>query len=300
MLLGKRLFPHPVIKSMPHQDFRNSVFKLHFEQDKMISDQKINLFNLQYTTNNGLFRNMVNAGIINVYVHLECSNTLYRILIKLNNEPQDFDIEKKYLNGKLYITAFAVANQAIENYYDEDFSEDYNDTRFDIDKYDILAFDDGFSIDIIHDIEKDDKISSIFVVIPKIDDQDAGADFTYQGNKIIIKLPQLTYNQYDRLKYITRYQNLFFSIFAVPVLSMSLNELKKISFDDLEIQFKWFISVKNAFKKQYKEELTSEFFEQMDTYVFAQKVFENALTKTIDDLYNDNGNYQEEQEDEDD
>lgn len=288
------------MKNMPHQDYKDSVFKLEFEQDKLDSNGKLKFYSFQFTTNNNQFRNIVLKGEICVYAHLECSNTLFRKLIKLSTEPIDFEIDKKELSGKLYITAFAVANDDIKDYYDTDFSEDYEDTHFDIDKYDILAFDDGYSIDVIHDVDKDDKISSIFVVVPKIDDQNDGVDFTYESNKIIIKLPQLSYNQYDRLKYLERYQNLFFSIFAIPVLTISLNELKKINFDDLDIQFKWFISVKNAYKKLFNEELSGEIFEDLDCLVFAQKIFDNALIKTIDGLYNEGDNQREGKDDEED
>jgi hypothetical protein len=288
------------MKKLPHQDYKDSVFKLEFEQDKVDSNGTIKLNSLQFTTNNNQFRNFVINGKVNVYLHLECSNTLYRKLIKLSAEPINYEIDKNELSGKLYITSFAVANEDIKDYYDNDFADDYEDTHFDIDKYDIMAFDDGYSIDIIHDVDKDDKISSIFVVVPKIDDKNDGVDYSYESDRIIIKLPQLTYNQYDRLKYLERYQNLFFSIFAIPVLTLALNELKKINFDDLDIQFKWFISVKNAYEKLFDQELSSEIFEELDCYVFAQKVFDNPLINTIDGLYNDGDIQREGQDDEED
>ena len=300
MLLSKRLFPYPVLKSTPHQDFKESFFKLEFEQEKIENKQKLHFLNLQYSTNNEQFRKLVQSGKINVFAHFECSNTLYRKLIQVNSDLIDFQIDKKELSGKLYITSFAVANQNLENYYDLDFIEDYDQTHFEIDKYDIVAFDDGYSIDVIHDVEKDDKINSIFIVVPKIDNQNEGAEYFYQSNKIIIKLPQLSYNQYDRLKYINRYQNLFFSLFAIPILAMSLNEIKQTPFDDLEIQFKWFLSVKKAYKNLFNEELNEESFEKLEPYTFAQQIFENALTKTIDDLYNEGSSLLEEQEDEED
>lgn len=300
MLLSKRLFPYPVLKNVPHQDFEESFFKVEFEQEKVDDKHKLLFSNLQYITNNDQFRKLINSGKVSVYAHFECSNTLYRKLIQLHSEPVDFHIDKKELSGKLYITAFAVANEYLNDYYDNDFVEDYNDAHFQIDKYDILGFDDGYSIDVIHDIEKDDKISSIFIVIPKIDNENDAAEYFYQGNKIIIKLPQLSYNQYDRLKYINRYQNLFFSLFAIPILAMSLNDIKQTPFDDLEIQYKWFISVKNAYKKLFSEELNEESFESLDCYKFSQKIFDNALIKTIDDLYNEGSSFMEEQDNEED
>ncbi len=300
MLLSKRLFPYPVLKKTPHQDYEESFYQLDFEQDKIDAKHKIRFENIQFTTNNEQFRTLVNSGKINVFVHFECSNTLYRKILQLKTDPINFEINKKQLNGKLHITSFAVAAEDIHDYYDMDFVSDYNGTHFDIDKYDIIAYDDGYSIDIIHDIDKDDKISSIFVVVPKIDNPDDGAEFTYQNYKIIIKLPQHTYRQYDRLKYSTRYQNLFFSIFAIPILAMSLNNIKDVSYDDLEVQFQWFISVKKVYKKLYNQELDQETFEKTDTFIFSQRIFDNAISKTIDDLYNEGNINTEDIEDEED
>lgn len=298
MLLSKRLFPHPVMKKTPHDDYKTSFFNLGFEQNQIDSNEKIKLKNLQFSTNNDNFRNLVIGGKIKVYAHFECSNTLFRKVVALNLTPLDFEIDKKDLNGKLMITCFAIANEDMPDFYDIDFVDEYDNTHFDIDKYDILAFDDGFSIDIIHDIDKDDKISSIFMVIPKLDDQNDGAEYIYEDRKIIIKLPQLRYNQYDRLKYVKNYQNLFFSLFAVPILSMCLNDLKGRNFDELELDFNWFISIKNAYKKIYNDDLSSDEFEKIDTYVFAQQIFENPVSKTIDELYNNRGEVLEDQDEE--
>jgi hypothetical protein len=288
------------MKSEPHDDYKNSIFRLEFEQENLDNNEILQFNSLQFVTNNDQFRNNVIEGNIDVYAHFECSNTLYRKMVKLSIEPTRFSISKKEISGKLYVSAFAIANKKMLDYFDDDFSSDYDEVHFDFDKYDILAFDDGFSIDVIHDVEKDDKISSIFVVVPKIDDISDGAEFSYDGNKIIIKLPQLTYNQYDRLKYLERYQNLFFSVFAIPVLAMSLNQLKKTNFDDLDIQYKWFISVKNSYKRVFGTDLTSDAFEELDSYLFAQRVFDNALIKSIDDLFNEGTSLSEELENEDD
>jgi len=300
MLLSKRLFPHPVLRSTPHNDYKESLFKLAFEENKVDQNNKLAFKSLQFVTNNDRFRQMVQSGLVNVYIHLECSNTLYRELILLSLEPIDFEINKKDLNGKLFITAFAVAASDIKDYFDEDFNSDYELTHFNIDKYDIMAFDDGYSIDVIHDVDKDDKINSIFVVVPKEDNQADGVEYVYQGNKIIIKMPHLSYNQYDRLKYIKRYQNLFFSLFAIPILAMSLNELKKTSFDDLDVQYRWFLSVKKAYKDINSQDLNEESFEKLDTFKFAQLVFNGALVKTVDDLYHEGSNLEEEMFDEED
>ncbi len=299
MQLGNRLFPYPVLKSEPHQDYEKSYFRIDFEKENVEFDDKIIFKNIQFLTNNDNFRNNVTLGLIDVYVNLECSNTIFRKTIKLGIEPLDYEIKKSELSGQLMITSFAVAKEEIKNYFDDDFSLDYNHTRFSIDKYDILAFDDGYSIDIIHYVQKDDKISSIFIVIPKIDDEKDGIEFDYQGMKIHIKVPQLTYNQYDRLKFIPRHQNLFFSMLAVPILAMSLRELQKENFDDLEINYKWFISIKEVYLKIFNEELNKVDFENLDVYKFSQTIFDNTLVKFIDDVYNDTGVYGEDQDEED-
>lgn len=287
MLLSKRLFSHPVIKSKIDDDYINSFFRLTFEFDESNKGNKIEFKEVQFICNNTIFRDLVNQNKIKVYVRLECSKTLFQKTFDISKDIIDIVIDKNDLEGKLTLSSFAVANENISNFYDDDFSKLYDDTVFQIEKYDILAFDDGFSLNIIHDIDSDIKVSSIFLVIPNKDNDETNIDYNYTAEKIVISLPQKTFSQYDRINKIPRYMNLFFSMFAIPVLANSLNELKKQNFEELDINFKWFISVLNRYKEIYNSDLEEDTFKTLNTYKFAQQVFDNAVIEAIDEMFNE-------------
>jgi len=295
MQLGKRMFPHPVLKVNPNGDYNRSFFKLEYLYEELTNELQFN--ELQFTTNNSFFRQLVDTNQVKVFVRFECSNTLYQEKIEISKNPVSFSINKADINGKLVFNAFAFASEEIVEFTNEDFSPLYGDTLFDIDKYDIIAFDDGASINISHDIEADTKTSSIFAVVPD-EDENGSVTFNHTRDKIVIKLPKMTFNQYDRISKSPRYKNIFFSMLAIPILSTVLNELKDENYDELFVNYKWFISVSRRYKELRHIELTEESFKTINSYEFAQEIFDNAIVQSIDEMFNE-GNREDDLDDSD-
>jgi hypothetical protein len=287
MQLSKRLFSHPVLKSNKDADYISSFFQLVFQEDEILNDKEISFKNIQYISNSSFFRNLVGEKLVKVYVRFECSKTLYQKTYDITENQLNISIDKNELEGTLTISSFAVADYDIPNFHDEDFSDLYDNTTFYIDKYDIIAFDDGYSINIIHDVESDSKVSSIFLVIPIEDTKETNIKFYYTSDKIVISLPQKTYLQYERINKIPRYKNTFFSLFAIPILANSLDALKTLNFDEIDVNYKWFISVMKRYKELNSIDLDEESFKALNSYEFAQKVFENAVVNAIDEMFNE-------------
>lgn len=295
MQLGKRMFPHPVLKVNPNGDYNHSFFKLEYLYHELTNELQFN--ELQFTTNNSFFRQLVDTNQVKVFVRFECSNTLYQEKIDISKHPVSFSINKADINGKLVFNAFAFASEEILDFTNEDFSPLYGDTLFDIDKYDIIAFDDGASININHDIDANTKTSSIFAVVPD-EDENGSVTFNHTRDKIVIKLPKMTFNQYDRISKSPRYKNIFFSMLAIPILSSVLNELKGENFDELFINYKWFVSVSRRYKELKRVELNEETFKTLNPYEFAQEIFDNAIVQSIDEMFNE-GNREDDLDDSD-
>lgn len=287
MQLSKRLFSHPVLKSHKDADYTSSFFQLVFQEDQHTNEKEIIFNNIQYVSNNSFFRDLVDKKQVKVFVRFECSKTLYQKTYDISDNPLDIRIDKNEIEGTLTISAFAIASEDIPNFSDEDFSDLYDGTTFYIDKYDIIAFDDGYSINVIHDIESDSKVSSIFLVIPIEDTNVTNVKVNYTSDKIVISLPQKTYLQYERINKIPRYKNTFFSVFAIPMLANSLEALKILNFDEIDANYKWFVSVMKRYKELFNKDLDEDSFKSLDSYMFAQNVFENAVVKAIDEMFNE-------------
>ena len=70
---------------------------------------------------------------------------------------------------------------------------------------------------------------------------------------------------------------------------VSIKELEKIKneqydFDEIELNYRWFRSVKNGFQKKYGYELTEDKFYEIDSAELAQELLNNGTVNAIEDL----------------
>ena len=78
---------------------------------------------------------------------------------------------------------------------------------------------------------------------------------------------------------------------AIPALTYCLKDLQdkmineEYDIDSIEMDYHWFISVKNAYKKQFENELTAELFKNTDVSILAQKLLNNGDLNGIKDLF---------------
>lgn len=287
MRIGKRLFPYPLLNNEKlFSQYKNSTFEMKYE-DIVLENETYTMKNIAYCNDNEYLNQLIGEGKVIVVCLVECAETMYRQTFPLRTDPQDICISLCDINGKMTISAFAVATEDIPDYYCDEFLEDYEGISFYIEKNDILAVDDGIVDRIIFEGFDDDKKSSIFLVIKDTAIQDGVATTEYNQNKIIISLPETQWNQYDKTKGIAGFRNMYFSIIAIPALSWSLSELQKSSdsVDVLTMDYDWFNAFAQRYSEIHKEELTDDLFTKMNPYMEAQLVLNASVTKSIDDVF---------------
>ena len=168
------------------------------------------------------------------------------------------------------------------------FSLKFFDYKFYIDKFDVLAIDNGESIKLEMEDNIDKKVSSIFSIIKNENSRDT-MEMELSSNRINIYLPTQEFSIYDTLKNNDIFDNIFFSIIAIPALTQALLEIKtRISngetFDEIEMIYNWFISIENAYEKGETIKLTEEVFMREDINKLAQKLLNYGVIKSIDDI----------------
>ena len=139
--------------------------------------------------------------------------------------------------------------------------------------------------------DEDTKKSSIFVVIKDKTITDETMQFDYDQDKITINLPEKQWNIYDKMKRISKFQDMYFSIMAVPALGYCLSRLQgdgsTDSIDSLRIEYKWFSAFADAYKRIHNKDLDDEdfFVKHMNVYTEAQLVLNSPVTKAMDGLF---------------
>ncbi len=292
MRVGKKLFPYPVLNnSKNNSGFGDSNYQL------MITiTQNENYFIIEKAyveVENQDIERMLADGRAKAIMVVECSATVFREKYEIGIEPKDISIPIGNLNDKVEISSFIYANQDIEHFNSNDFLEDFADFDFSIEKYDILAVDDGYTTKVVFDEDKDKKMSSIFSVI-KSNNKDLNVMTVSSENKqIVIEMPSQYFDYHDNMKHNDNFQNIFFAIIAIPALTQCLQEIKECFSDVYSMDINevmndktWFVSIANRYQAVFGTELTSDEFIDCNTYEVAQKLLNCGSTKAIEDFYN--------------
>ena len=289
MQIGNKLFPYPTINNTELRScFKETTyaFKCKDNQDS----QNYILEDACIEISNENIRKLMEDGYVGAGLIIECSTTVYRKMYELTNEPQTIKIDIGDLRDKVEISCYLYAKKEIENFQDNDFLEEYSGYSFKIDKNDIIAIDDGYTTVIDYNESIDKKVSSIFQII-----RNQSADsmiIEKKAKKIVISLPDEEFTYYENLKNNDNLQNIFFSMIAIPALTYCLKEFQDAvrtgdyDMDAIEIEYTWFISVRNAYKKQFEKELTEEILRTSNISTMAQKLLNGGSLKGIKDLFN--------------
>ena len=165
MRIGKRLFPYPLLNNEKlYSQFKDATFTLQYSE--IVTDEFYILEGITCLLTSEYLISLVKNGACKIVCIVECPTTLYRKSFELSLEPKDLKIPLSDLNGKTTVSAFVVAVKDIDDYACDDFLDDYDGYKFNIEKNDILAVDDGFTNRIDFNTDEDDnKKSSIFLVI---------------------------------------------------------------------------------------------------------------------------------------
>lgn len=299
MQIGDRLFPYPVLnhnKSM--SDYKTSDFHFTFSLDDegVIPVEKGNLvfMNLAYKLDNNKMQQLIQNNTALVTFVVECPSSLFREKYTISSEPRKLQVPIERLNGKVYISAYVYAQTDILGYENIDFAEDYESYKFDISKFSIMAVDDGYSFEFNNDAKKDDRVSSIFTVVKRMEDNPENnkvLQYSFERDRITISLPQEYYDNYDMLKVDPNYNNIAFAILAIPALSFGIAHVKDQIGNGKEMteileDFKWFNSVQKQFMQQRKRELTGDELMDSNPLDIAQIVLNYAPCNGISDFTN--------------
>ena len=282
MRIKNSLFPYPVLNSKSQISSYNGV-SFSFDYDEAQDKEFYYLKNICIKLDDDNLINLLKYGQVSAAVVVECSRTIYRKSFNIGLDPIDVKIPINNLRGPIEVSCFMYAKNNIDNFYSNSFNKIYGDFSFKIDKFDIVAADDGYNSKVDYDEEQDNKISSIFVVIPSADEEADTMDIDLKRKSIKITLPGREYGFYTNMKNDSKYQNLFFAILAIPALSYALSKVQEDDFDNARLKYDWLESVIVAYKKVYEHDI-SEDWKKLECDV-AQKLLNNAVTKSIDDFF---------------
>lgn len=285
MQIAKKIFPYPIInRESQYSTYNGSSFSLELEE---IDSEKIfYLKKVRYTTDSELLNKLIKESKVEVALIIECSETIFRKKVLLNEEGIDIPLYKSDFSGKVVYSMYAYTTQNIVLESSDEFLEEYQGIDYDLEKYSIVAADDGRTLYMNHEETEENVVKSIFSVIPSFDKNDNVFYVDYEtGKKIIITLSENDFNNYNEMFNIDTYKELFFSVLLIPSLTEALTRCKMLvdeyELEEVEQTYKWFKSIIVAYEKQIGKEFTVEEFRDFSPVVLAQQLLGKPLSESL-------------------
>ena len=280
MQIAKKIFPYPIInRESQYSTYNGSSFSLELEE---IDSEKIfYLKKVRYTTDSELLNKLIKESKVEVALIIECSETIFRKKVLLNEEGIDIPLYKSDFSGKVVYSMYAYTTQNIVLESSDEFLEEYQGIDYDLEKYSIVAADDGRTLYMNHEEAEENVVKSIFS-----DKNDNVFYVDYEtGKKIIITLSENDFNNYNEMFNIDTYKELFFSVLLIPSLTEALTRCKMLvdeyELEEVEQTYKWFKSIIVAYEKQIGKEFTVEEFRDFSPVVLAQQLLGKPLSESL-------------------
>jgi len=247
MKVDKRLYPHPVL-SYYSDDIINSNFKLITSIDTT-SDKYV--FKVEAKLNNTDIRDLIDNKKAAYAIHIECPTSGFRKMIKSFDPSFNEYISSEYLEGRVEVCSFVIANDVIPQYRNKNFNSDYSNISFVVKKGDVLCIDQDFSFDAVKDTDPLKRISSIFKVKEHRDPKEkTPMTLDLEGEYITINLTKDNFRSYINLRLNRDLEATLASMIIFPALTYVIEYLKGMNgnFDD-SYGKKWFRAISRKMKE---------------------------------------------------
>lgn len=274
---NSRLYPYPVLSELL-DDYVDNTFNV-----EVLISQEIDIFkfNVNVKLTNSDMLKIIETNKAKLYMHVECSTTKYRgsfVIDQFNN--YDITIDDSYLNGPVEVIFLIIASETMEQYTSSTLNGYYSRQTYDISKFSTL----GYTVSQIFTVNKmldsNGEIPSIFLISQSSENL---MKIELNSNKIIILLPEKSYNAYEKMKNIhVKIKQLFIN---VSTLVYVFDELKRGTAD--YESYIWYIVIeKELIKlgKGFEEGINSEKFINTSSIEIAQLIMKNIVIDGFNEL----------------
>ena len=278
MDIRHRLYPYPVLSDTT-DDYVDSSYSMDLEVTKGIREL---CFKISLKLENKQIQQMIYEGLAEYVIHIECSYTAYRTVIKTDNTIIEKSIPDHKLNGTVAVCAFIVAKTSLPAYYNSCFNEDYDGMSFHLHRGNIIAIGGQTNIKVIKEVEELSKIPSIFTICRNAEDIDDSMKIEITGEKIVIVLCNKSFGNYKMLTEMPQMLPVLHSMLIVPTLIFTFERLKSEGTNEYE-DLRWYKSIERALKK-HNLTLDAELLENTPSFELAQKSLDLPIDRALDAL----------------
>lgn len=281
MEIRNRLFPYPVLCDET-DDYEEEELNVTSSTREGINDISVLVsFNLQ----NQEMLDLIRMGYAEYVLHLECSSTSFRKVIRSDVSEIAYSIPKSRVNVEVTVLALVVAKRRIENFISDSLNEDYEGESITFEKASILAYKNLPRIYVYKNYEElagNESLFSIIKVGLPDDEEVKPLTFDLTGDRIKIMVDPKTYAAYIHFQ---QKSSIAMSMLVMPALLYMIDELKE-SFDSFS-NYMWFVKMKQFYKAQGKDFRDDVIFSDRNIVEIAQEMLKWPIGKAYRDLLED-------------
>ena len=281
MEIRNRLFPYPVLCDET-DDYEEEELNVTSSTREGINDISVLVsFNLQ----NQEMLDLIRMGYAEYVLHLECSSTSFRKVIRSDVSEIAYSIPKSRVNVEVTVLALVVAKRRIENFISDSLNEDYEGESITFEKASILAYKNLPRIYVYKNYEElagNESLFSIIKVGLPDDEEVKPLTFDLTGDRIKIMVDPKTYAAYIHFQ---QKSSIAMSMLVMPALLYMIDELKE-SFDSFS-NYMWFVKMKQFYKAQGKDFRDDVIFSDRKIVEIAQEMLKWPIGKAYRDLLED-------------
>lgn len=244
MEIRNRLFPYPVLCDET-DDYNGATFEVSTNVTETLNTIRVKAY---FRINDPAIIDLIRSGYAEYALHLECTTTSFRKLLRSDVSEITYEIPKAGVNREVAVLALIIAKRKIENFFSGSLNEDYQGTSILFEKASILAYRNMAKLRIVKNYEElagNESIFSIVKVGLPDDDAIAPLRFDINDDRIKIMVDPKTYEAYIHFK---QKPAIAMSLLVLPALVYMIDN---ISEDPESFSSKgWFIKMEKFYKAQ--------------------------------------------------
>lgn len=225
MEIKNRLFPYPVL-CVDNDDYIDSEFYVENDLKEDLTDLSFS-FDISLNNNEEL-QYLIQRGYAEFVIHIECSSTAFRTILRTAGNKIKYHIAKSKVNGEIVLLGAIVAKEKISGFKSKHLNEDY-DEEVSFEKGAILAYYNLPKIYITKNYEELAGDNAFFTVVKRISvEKDEQNPVTYDINeaKIKILVDEEIYNEYIKYHANPNMEPLTNALLVMPALAYTIDTLR--------------------------------------------------------------------------
>lgn len=249
MEIRNRLFPYPVL-CIANDDYVESFFDVECTVKEELTNLVLD-FNF-ILENNAELEWLIREGLAEFVIHIECTYTAFRTIIKTSGKNITYRIPKSKVNVEINLVGAIVASKKIERFNSYHLNEDYQGEDISFERGAILAYRNLPRIFVTKNYDELSGDNAFFTIIRRVKtEQNEQNPIVYDINsaKIKILVDEEIYDEYVKYRDNTNMKELTDTLLVMPAVIYMIENLRCEGTDRYKALY-WYQKISSACKLQ--------------------------------------------------